>query len=221
MAGPSALSGAGRFESSLAPFVRHNLLVPARVIVLAGSSGSGKSRLAERLGFPVVRLDDFYRNGDDPDLPRLAMGVVDWDDPRSWNSKDAVAALERLCESGRAEVPIYDIAADRRSGLHVVELGGERLVVAEGIFAPEVVAECRARGLLAAAICVRRPRALTFVLRLARDLRERRKPPWVLVRRGLLLYRREPEVVAAAVRLGCQPMGLREAEAYVRSLAQH
>jgi uridine kinase len=198
--------------------VRHNLLVPARVIVLAGSSGSGKSRLAERLGYPVVRLDDFYRNGDDPNLPRLAIGVVDWDDPRSWHAKDAIAALERLCETGRAEVPIYDIAADRRSGRQVVELGGERLVVAEGIFAPEIVSECRDRGLLAAAICVRRPRMLTFVLRLARDLREHRKSPWVLVRRGFLLYRREPDIVADAVRLGCQPMGLRRAEAYLRRL---
>ncbi len=190
------------------------------MIVLAGSSGSGKSRLAGRLRYPVVRLDDFYRNGDDPDLPRLAIGVVDWDDLRSWNAKDAVAALERLCETGRAEVPIYDIAADRRTGSHVVDLGAESLVVAEGVFAPEIVAECRARGLLAAAICVRRPRALTFVLRLARDLRERRKPPWVLVRRGVLLYRREPDIVATAIRLGCQPMGLRRAEAYVRALAQ-
>jgi uridine kinase len=194
--------------------------MPARVIVLAGSSGSGKSRLAERSGYPVVRLDDFYRDGDDPDLPRLAIGVVDWDDPRSWHAQDAAAALERLCQTGRAEVPIYDIAADRRSGSRVVELGGANLVVAEGIFAPEIVAECRERGLLAAAICLRRPRALTFVLRLARDLRERRKPPWVLVRRGLLLFRREPDIVAAAIRLGCQPMGLRRAEAYVRALAQ-
>jgi uridine kinase len=193
--------------------------MPARVIVLAGSSGSGKSRLAERLGYPVLRLDDFYRSGDDPDLPRLPIGVVDWDDPRSWHAADAVDALESLCVTGQAEVPIYDIAKDGRIGSRLLELGDSAYVVAEGVFAPEIVAECRERGLLAAAICLRRSRALTFVLRLVRDLRERRKPPWVLWRRGLLLYRREPSIVAAAVRLGCRPMGWRAAEAYLRSLA--
>lgn len=193
--------------------------MPARVIVLAGSSGSGKSRLAERLGYPVLRLDDFYRDGDDPELPRLPMGVVDWDDPRCWNESDAVAAAVELCGSGRTEVPVYDIASDGRTGTRMLDVDGAPYVVAEGIFAPEIVAACRDHGLLAAAICVRRPRALTFALRLLRDLRERRKPPWVLVRRGLLLYRREPAIVAAATRLGCRPMGLRRAEAYLRTLS--
>jgi uridine kinase len=193
--------------------------VPARVVVLAGASGSGKSRLAERLGYPVLRLDDFYRDGDDPGLPRLPMGVVDWDDPRCWHASDAVAALETLCRSGRADVPIYDIASDGRIGQQVLNLDGAPLVVAEGVFAPHVVADCRRRGMLAAGICLRRPRALTFTMRLLRDLRERRKPPWVLLRRGLLLYRREPTIVADAVRLGCQPMSMRQAEAYVRTLA--
>ena len=60
----------------------------ARVIVLAGPSGSGKSRLAARLGLPVLRLDDFYKDGDDPTLPRIEhganAGMVDWDHPASW-----------------------------------------------------------------------------------------------------------------------------------------
>jgi uridine kinase len=193
--------------------------VPARVVVLAGPSGSGKSRLAERLGYPVLRLDDFYRSGGDPDLPRLPMGVVDWDDPRSWHAPEAVATLETLCRSGRAEVPIYDIASDGRAGQQMLDLDGAPLFVAEGVFAPQIAAECRDRELLAAAICLRRPRLFTFGMRLLRDLRERRKPPWVLWRRGLLLYRREPTIVADAVRLGCDPMSLRQAEAYVRTLA--
>ena len=57
---------------------------------MAGPSGVGKSHLARVLGWSVLRLDDFYREGDDPDLPRSDLGLPDWDDPGSW---DAVAAV--------------------------------------------------------------------------------------------------------------------------------
>ena len=82
--------------------------MPSRVIVLAGPSGAGKSRLAERLGLPVLRLDDFYRDLDAPGLPLVTeganAGMVDWDDPRSWDHDAAVAALEELCRTGRTLV---------------------------------------------------------------------------------------------------------------------
>ena len=59
--------------------------VHAQVIVLAGPSGSGKSRLAERIGLPVLRLDDFYKSAGDPTLPLITeganAGIVDWDVP--------------------------------------------------------------------------------------------------------------------------------------------
>ena len=61
----------------------------AQVVLLAGPSGSGKSTLAARLGWPVLRLDDFYREGTDPLLPRDAAGVVDWDHPGAWNAEAA------------------------------------------------------------------------------------------------------------------------------------
>ena len=180
--------------------------MPARVIVIAGPSGSGKSRLSRRLGLPVLNLDDFYKNGSDPTLPRLAMGVADWDDPGSWLHDDALRVIEALCRDGTADVPVYDIAQDGRTGSHRLELDGAAYFVAEGIFAQEIVAECSARGLLADAICVRHHRMVTFWRRLARDLRERRKPPLILLRRGILLMRSQPEVVAHAVALGCVPL---------------
>jgi len=46
------------------------------VVVLAGPSGSGKSRLE----LPVLNLD-FYRDGSDPLLPET--GAADSDDPGS------------------------------------------------------------------------------------------------------------------------------------------
>ena len=194
----------------------------ARVIVLAGPSGAGKSRLAERLGLPVLRLDDFYKNGGDPTLPRIAAGanagLVDWDHPDSWLPDDALAAIERLCRDGRAEVPVYEIAQDGRCGSQVLDLGGSRLFLAEGIFAQEIVPACRDRGHLAAAYCVRQHRLVTFWRRLTRDLREHRKPPLVLLRRGWLLMRAEPDVVAHAVSCGCAAMTPDEAYARLSAL---
>lgn len=195
----------------------------ARVIVLAGPSGAGKSRLADRAGLPVLRLDDFYKNGDDPTLPRITEGanhgLVDWDDPRSWLLDDAVATLGRLCREGNAEVPLYDIAHDGRHGSRTLHLGEHELFVAEGIFAQEVVSSCREAGLLAAAYCVRQHPLVTFWRRLTRDLREHRKPPLVLVRRGFALLRDQRRVVAGAVARGCEPMTPEQAYDALRTLA--
>jgi uridine kinase len=199
--------------------------VPAQVIVLAGPSGSGKSRLADRLRLPVLRLDDFYKGGDDPTLPTIEhganAGLTDWDDPASWLLDDALAVLGQLCHEGAAEVPIYEIARNGRVGSRVLDLGGNAHFVAEGIFAPEVVAGCAERGLLAAAYCLRQHRLVTFWRRLTRDLREHRKPPLVLVRRGWALLREQERVVAHAVARGCRAMTPDEAYADVQRLRAH
>ncbi|MCF6378767.1 ATP-binding protein [Nocardioides KLBMP 9356] len=180
----------------------------AQVVVLAGPSGAGKSRLAERLGLPVLRLDDFYKDGDDPSLPRITVGanagLVDWDDPASWHEEDALAAIRALCLTGRCDVPVYEISRNGRVGHRPVDLDGSSLFVAEGIFAPEVVTTCREEGLLAAAYCITQHPLVTFWRRLTRDLREHRKPPLVLVRRGLALMRDQQRVVGHALRAGCR-----------------
>jgi uridine kinase len=175
----------------------------ARVVLLAGPSGSGKSYIAHRTGLPVLCLDDFYKDGDDPTLPRGA-GGIDWESPLSWEAEAAVEAIARLARDGRAEVPVYAIGADRRVATRTLDLNGSPLFMAEGIFAADIVAACRDRGVLAGAYALRRPRGMTFVRRLVRDLAERRKPPAVLVRRGLALLRAEPAVVRRACGLGCE-----------------
>ena len=196
--------------------------VLARVVVLAGPSGVGKSRLATRSGLPVLRLDDYYRSGDDPALPRIAhganAGLVDWDDPRSWHRERAVSAICDLAATGRTVAPEYDIARNGPAGTHVVDLEGSGLFVAEGIFAQEVVAACRAHGVLASALCLRQHPLVTFWRRLTRDLREHRKPPLVLVRRGWALMRDQRRVIAAAAESGCEVVSVAEAEARIRGL---
>jgi uridine kinase len=188
------------------------------VVLLAGPSGAGKSRLAEQVALPVVRLDDFYRDGDDEAMPRSPLGIVDWDDPRSWDGDRAVAALEQLCTTGTAELPIYDIAADGTVGHRPVSTAGSPLIVAEGIFADQITGALRRRGLLAAAICVRHHRLVTFVRRFQRDLREHRKPPLTLLRRGLLLLRDDPQVVRRCVEAGCEPLHPKAARRRIEAL---
>jgi uridine kinase len=199
--------------------------VRARVIVLAGPSGAGKSHLADRLGLPVLRLDDFYKNGDDPTLPVIThganAGLTDWDHPDSWLPDDAVAALERLCREGRAEVPVYDIAHDGRCGWQTLDLDGHGLFIAEGIFAQDVVSACEQAAILAAAYCVRQHPVQTFWRRLTRDLREHRKPPLMLVRRGYALMRDQRRVVENAVARGCRPVRPDQAYAEIRHLLEH
>lgn len=199
--------------------------VPARVIVLAGPSGAGKSRLAERLGLPVLRLDDFYKHGDDPTLPTISTGanagLVDWDHPDSWLLDDAMAALTALCRDGSSEVPIYEIAHNGRCGSQLLDLGGSEAFIAEGIFAPEIVAACHADGLLEAAYCIAQRPVVTFWRRLTRDLRERRKPPLMLVRRGYALMRDQRRVVARAVELGCEVATPEEAFARISAGVTH
>lgn len=176
--------------------------------MFAGTSGSGKTRLAARLhqehGWPVVRLDDFYRDGADPALPRSPLGIPDWDDPASWDGEAALAALAELAATGRTVMPRYDIATSRIVGSQVVSARPGDPILAEGLFAAHLVPALRQEGLLAAAWCVAHPRWLTFLRRLARDIRERRKPVPILIRRGLLLARREPALIAAIAATGAQ-----------------
>lgn len=154
----------------------------------------------------MLRLDDFYRSGSDPALPRIGTGpnagLVDWDDPGSWLLEDALTALRSLCRTGTAEVPVYDIAHDGRTGWQTLSVEGP-LFVAEGIFAQYVVGPLRAEGHLEAAYCITQRPVVTFWRRLLRDLEERRKPPLVLLRRGLALMRGQRAVVADCVARGC------------------
>ncbi len=181
---------------------------PAQVVVLCGPSGAGKSRLARRLheheGWPVVRLDDFYKDGDDPSLPMLEPGLPDWDDPASWDRGHALTALTALCRDGQADLPTYDLAASAVVGHTTMRRGDSPVIVAEGIFAGQIIGDLARAGLLLDALCICHRRSVTFARRLVRDLREHRKPPAVLWRRGLLLRRRETEFVAAQIAMGAR-----------------
>ncbi|MER5947266.1 ATP-binding protein [Streptomyces sp. NPDC001904] len=177
--------------------------IPTRVVLLSGPSGSGKSSFAARSGLPVLCLDDFYKEADDPTLP-LVPGTsdIDWDSPDSWDAEVAIAAIVSLCEKGRTSVPVYDIATSSRVGEKALDIERTPLFIAEGIFAADVVARCRELGVLADALCLRGRPSTTFRRRLLRDLREGRKSVPFLLRRGWRLMRAERAIVGHQVALG-------------------
>jgi uridine kinase len=191
------------------------------VVLLAGPSGSGKSSLAARAGLPVLVLDDFYKDGDDPTLPELPDGTgTDWDAPGSWHADAAVAAITALCTEGAADTPVYDIAASAVTGRARLTLDGAPVFVAEGIFAAEIAGRIRELGLLADALCLRGRPTTTARRRLVRDLREGRKSVRFLIRRGLHLMRAERGIVARHVALGCHPCGGEEALARITAAVE-
>ncbi|WP_078889946.1 uridine kinase [Streptomyces maremycinicus] len=177
--------------------------IPTRVVLLCGPSGSGKSLLAARSGLPVLRLDDFYKEGDDPTLPLVAgSSDIDWDHPGSWDADTAVASIVELCGTGRTNVPVYDLSLSARTGADAIEFGRTPLFIAEGIFAAEIVNRCRELGVLADALCLSRGPVKTFRRRFLRDLREGRKSVPFLLRRGWRLMRAERSIVARQTALG-------------------
>ncbi|MEU3304353.1 MULTISPECIES: uridine kinase [unclassified Streptomyces] len=185
---------------------------PTRVVLLSGPSGSGKSSLAARSGLPVLRLDDFYKEADDPTLP-LVTGTtdIDWDSPASWDADAAVAAVVELCRTGRTTVPVYDIATSSRIGRESLAVERTPLFVAEGIFAADIITRCQDLDVLADALCLRGRPSTTFRRRLLRDLREGRKSVLFLLRRGWRLMRAERGIVARQTTLGAHPCDRAEA----------
>lgn len=184
-----------------------------RLVLIAGASGSGKSRLAHASGCPSLRLDDFYFDADHPGMPCTSLGITDWDDPRSWDAETAIEALRTLLETGQTVVPTYSIGESRRTGSHQLRLDGAPCLTAEGIFAIEFLATCREAGVPAEAIYLDRPALLVFALRLRRDLAHKRKPPLILLRRGLALWRAQPALKRKALAAGFTPLGMRAATA--------
>lgn len=187
-------------------------------MLLAGPSGSGKSHLAAHLGWPVLRLDDFYRDDDDPLLPRDDSGRADWDAAGSWDTEAALAAIVALATDGTVEAPTYSISESRTTGRHTVVLGDAPAFIAEGLFADRLVTGCRDAGVLVDAIVLSPNGFVTFVRRFVRDVAEARKPVSVLLRRGVRLWREHGDVVRRCARAGMRVVGPARARAELADL---
>ena len=175
---------------------------------------AGLAAAARHPEVTVVLLDDFYREAADPGLPAWG-GIVDWDDPGSWDVDAAHEALLGLCTTGRCEVPLYDIptsAAHRRPPGPGARGRPRRR---RGPLRARAGRRLRASGLLLDAVHLRSRPPVTFVRRLARDLAGHRKPPLTLLRRGLALARKEPGLLRRWASLGTRPVTKAEVETLV------
>ncbi|PFG15874.1 uridine kinase [Propionicimonas paludicola] len=186
-----------------------------RIILIAGASGSGKSRLALAAGCPTLRLDDYYFDADHPDMPSTNLGIPDWDDPASWDAAGALAGLQELLTTGELVAPDYSITESRRVGSHRVHLDGCHCLTVEGIFAIEFLAHCRVAGLDVEPIYLDRPAGLVYLLRLRRDFAKKRKPPLIAIRRGWALRKAQPALRRKAMDAGFTPMSMRAAIAHL------
>ncbi len=180
-------------------------------MLIAGPSGSGKSRLTLASGLPQVRLDDFYHDADHPGLPQT-LGIPDWDDPATWDGDAAIAALAELLDTGRTRTPDYSIPLSRKVGeKELVIPDHAHVVLAEGIFAIQALPLARAAGIEASGIYLDRPGAQVAYFRFKRDLKQHRKPPWVLVRRGLALWQAQGELKLKALANGFEAVSFADA----------
>ena len=115
-----------------------------RVILLAGPSGSGKTTSANLIsaaikarGFEsyVISLDDFYRNQNDPDYPRLESGEKDFESPAALNFPEIEDTLLRIADGKDFEIPRYDFKLGARSGKTKYKKITHGCIVIEGIHA--------------------------------------------------------------------------------------
>ncbi len=88
-----------------------------KIVLLAGPSGSGKTTSANLLcdaieahgeAAMVVSLDNFYRDSDDPDYPRLPSGEPDYECPEALRLDTLSDALMKIANNEPYDIPRYD-----------------------------------------------------------------------------------------------------------------
>lgn len=128
--------------SNLASRVKKNEEI--RVILLAGPSGSGKTTTANLLSDAlisageesmVVSLDDFYRNSDDPQYPRLKNGERDFETVDALDLPFLIKTLADIAAGRPFLLPKYDFKLAKRTEVRKIPAMPHGCVIIEGLHA--------------------------------------------------------------------------------------
>lgn len=114
------------------------------LIVIAGGSCSGKSYFADKLSSEldklsmpnsVVHLDNYFKDLDDPSLPRSESGRRLFDDPNSYHMFDFIFDVSKLISGKAIRMPAYDKAVCKRIVGSEMSVEPSNIIIAEGLFA--------------------------------------------------------------------------------------
>lgn len=108
------------------------------LVVVAGGTCSGKSYFSDKLNLEllqseVIRLDNYFRDIDDPDLPRNEINHKLFDHPDSYHLEEFVDDIRRLMSNRSVSCPVYNIVTNLRTE-KTLTLLPKAVIIADGLF---------------------------------------------------------------------------------------
>lgn len=129
---------------TIAEIVVQNQADGVFVVAISGGSCSGKTFLCDRLELLLAEqgaastrlaLDDYFRDIDDPKLPRGNYDEPLFDAPGSYHEAEIIEHLVALTSGHQVEGPVYDTTWNQRVPGKSNKKGAERVILIDGLFA--------------------------------------------------------------------------------------
>ncbi len=123
-------------------------LMGSPLILIAGGSCSGKSYFAARLkerfaaiskSVGTVQLDYYFKDLDDPTMPRNTEGRKLFDLPGSYHLNEYKLAIGQLINGQAVNMPNYDSMANKRLVGLGLRIEPPDIIIAEGLFAISIL----------------------------------------------------------------------------------
>lgn len=121
------------------------------LVVISGGTCSGKTYLANFLaGYllskeilsALIPLDAYYKDVDDPTLPKNEKGQLLFDVPGSYRQVEYRQDVLSLLNGKSIRLPCYDICRNRIEPKENELLNPQQIIIAEGLFAIRIIQNC-------------------------------------------------------------------------------